>query len=267
MNYLSIQFLILFLIVFPISDNPLQTYFSDIQLSATDYYSITESATLKSLHACSISTNELENLQYLIYIPENVSADMPLIVYLHGASGKGDNLIQLLAADDFPKYLNDGILGKVPAYVIIPQLPYDLKGWRSIYSSLIYLISHTVDEFSIDKNNISLAGYSIGGTAAWNFAVSYPSTFTRIAPICGSAKSVYQKAENLQNMQIQAFVGSDDTIIPPDTSVNMIHILQKNGAYATIRIFDGAEHTDVPSLVWLDKTINLTGWLIGDSVN
>lgn len=52
---------------------------------------------------------------------------MPLIVYLHGGSGKGDNLSLITSEDGFPKYLQSGELGDVRAYVLIPQLPSTQK--------------------------------------------------------------------------------------------------------------------------------------------
>ena len=76
--------------------------------------------------ACSISTDEMENFGYWLYTPENPAENMPLIVYLHGASGRGEDLNLVVADEDFPKYLKTGELGDVRAYVLIPQLPAEL---------------------------------------------------------------------------------------------------------------------------------------------
>lgn len=69
-----------------------------------------------------------ESLGYLLYTPSNAKADMPLIVYLHGGHGKGSDLSILTDTDGFPQYLADNLLGDIPAYVLIPQLPADQRG-------------------------------------------------------------------------------------------------------------------------------------------
>ena len=60
---------------------------------------------------------------YWLYTPEKPTEGMPLIVYLRGANGKGEDLNLVVANEDFPKYLQSGELGNVQAYVLIPQLP------------------------------------------------------------------------------------------------------------------------------------------------
>jgi len=52
-------------------------------------------------------------LGYWLYTPENAGdEELPLIVYLHGGNGKGDDLSLITAADGFPKYLQNGLYHK-----------------------------------------------------------------------------------------------------------------------------------------------------------
>ncbi|MGN0680046.1 MAG: dienelactone hydrolase family protein [Oscillospiraceae bacterium] len=216
-----------------------------------------------SFEARSIETENIGDFRYWLYTPSNPTSDMPLIVYLHGGSGKGEDLTLITSVDGFPKYLQDGELGDVRAYVIIPQLPSSLKGWINAAEPLYSLIQKTASEFEIDENNISLTGHSMGGTGTFNFAFTYPTLFARVAPLSGSAKSTTNNLAKLQNIPIWAFVGSDDKIVPPDSSEEVIAQLQKNGGNAKITVFDGADHFTVPSLTYLDKDIDLISWLIG----
>ena len=103
-----------------------------------------------SFQARSMATDELDDFRYWLYTPENPTENMPLIVYLHGASGRGEDLNLVVADADFPKYLRSGELGNVPAYVLIPQLPSEMRGWSEISDSLYSLIEKTIDEFSLD---------------------------------------------------------------------------------------------------------------------
>ena len=230
-------------------------------IETTDEDSETDTST--SLQAYSMTTDELENFLYWLYTPENPAENMPLIVYLHGASGRGKELDLVVSDEDFPRYLKLGELGYVRAYVLIPQLPSEMRGWSNICDSLYSLIQKTVSEYSIDKNNISLAGFSMGGTATWEFAAEYPDLFARIAPLSGSARGVLDQITALQDIPAWAFVGSADTVIAPNSSEQMIAELKRAGATAKITVFDGADHASVPSLTYLDENIHLVDWLLG----
>ena len=216
-----------------------------------------------SFTACSINTSQLGTFRYWLYTPSDPTENMPLIVYLHGGSGKGDDLNLITAVDGFPQYLQSGQLGDVRAYVVIPQLPSTQKGWVNAAESISELIDHTVSTYKINRNNISLTGHSMGGTGTWNLACTYPSLFARIAPLSGSIRNTPDIIDNLKNIPVRAFVGSADTIVPPDSSKAVIAALKAAGGSAEITVFDGADHFSVPSLTFLDTNIDLIGWLIG----
>ena len=216
-----------------------------------------------SFTACSINTSQLGTFRYWLYTPSDPTENMPLIVYLHGGSGKGDDLNLITAVDGFPQYLQSGQLGDVRAYVVIPQLPSTQKGWVNAAESISGLIDHTVSTYKINKSNISLTGHSMGGTGTWNLACTYPSLFAHIAPLSGSIRNTPDIVGKLKNIPIRAFVGSADTIVPPDSSKEVIAALKAAGGSAEITVFDGADHFSVPSLTFLDTNIDLIGWLIG----
>lgn len=215
-----------------------------------------------SFTACSIDTSQLGTFRYWLYTPSDPTENMPLIVYLHGGSGKGDDLNLITAVDGFPQYLQSGQLGDVRAYVVIPQLPSTQKGWVNAAESISELIDHTVSTYKINRNNISLTGHSMGGTGTWNLACTYPSLFARIAPLSGSIRNTPDIIDNLKNIPVRAFAGSADTIVPPDSSKEVIAALKAAGGSAEITVFDGADHFSVPSLAFLDTNIDLIGWLI-----
>ena len=73
-----------------------------------------------SFTACEMTTDAGVTLRYWLYTPSNPTDYMPLIVYLHGGSGKGNDLNLITSVDGFPKYLQSGALGDVRAYVVIP---------------------------------------------------------------------------------------------------------------------------------------------------
>ncbi len=210
----------------------------------------------------SITTADIAPFRFWLYTPAEPTAGMPLIVYLHGGSGKGDDLTLITAVDGFPKYLMDGTLGALNAYVVIPQLPGTLTGWTNAGASLMALINHMKNTYGVDPDNISLTGHSMGGTGTWGVALAYPATFARIAPLSGSVRNNILNVSKLRNVPVRAFVGAADTIVSPDSSLDFVAALQEAGGDAAVTSFPGATHFDVPSLVYLDKDIDIVNWLI-----
>lgn len=73
---------------------------------------------------------------YWLYTPAGAVENMPLILYLHGGSGKGDDLELVTQADSLPQYLQNGQLAP-EAYVLIPQLPTACRGWEDVQEALM----------------------------------------------------------------------------------------------------------------------------------
>lgn len=105
----------------------------------------------------------------------------------------------------------------------------------------------------------------MGGTGVWGTALAYPDLFSCIAPLSGSIRINRDNINILSTLPVWAFVGSDDTIVEPTSSINIIEILNQKGSNAQVTVFDGATHFDVPQLTYLDENINLVSWLISHS--
>ncbi len=187
---------------------------------------------------------------------------MPLIVYLHGGSGKGDDLTILTTIDGFPKYLRSGELGDVRAYVLMPQLPANQKGWSDAAESVYTLIQQTVVRFALDPHNVSLTGHSMGGTGTFALATTYPRLFARIAPLSGSVRTTPETLLTLKSIPMKVFVGAADTIVSPASSEELVQALNGMGGQADIAVFENADHFAVPALTYLDERIDLISWLI-----
>lgn len=200
------------------------------------------------------------SLQYYLYTPSNPTGNMPLIVYLHGGTNKKADIAALLTTDGFPKYLHDGYYGNLRAYVAIPKLDNNFKGWIDISDQIRDLIKTIHTNCSIDMNKISLTGHSMGGTGTYQLQVKLSDTFACIAPMSGSIQNNESNINALSKTKIWAFVGTDDTIVSPDSSRTIIRALNEKGVMAKITEFDGATHFDVPSLAY--KNDDLIQWLV-----
>lgn len=199
-----------------------------------------------------IKTSVQDTFRFWLYTPETPVKDMPLIVYLHGSAEKGYDL-SVTVKYGFGSFLDTGLLGDVPAYVVIPQVLPTQKGWLDAKVSVVELVDYMAKNFGIDREKVAITGHSMGGTGAWNIATEYPSVFTRVAPVSGWADITEKKKRNLKNKEIWAFVGTEDYIIKPDSSVEMVGLL--NNDLARVTIFNGATHGDVPRLTYLDEEV------------
>ncbi len=215
------------------------------------------------LRETTFSLNDGSSRKCLFYTPGGDCSGLGLIVYLHGGSGKGDDLSLITQADGFPSYLQSGQLGSPKACVLIPQLPASYRGWSDMDGILMQLISAAVREYDLDSANVSLTGHSMGGTGVWAIAAAHPGTFARIAPLSGSIRDTEDNRNALKNVPIYAFVGDADTIVSPERSEEFIAALQDLGGNARIEILEGADHFAVPGLAYLGG-YGLVDWLIGN---
>lgn len=206
----------------------------------------------------SFASSSNGNLGYWLYTPQNPTANMPLIIYLHGGSFRGTDL-NLLIGGSLPKFLYDSSVTNIPAYILMPQCPTG-KVWEQIGSSVIEMIDNVVASKSINTNKISLTGHSLGGTGTWKLGATYAIKFSCIAPLSGSV--VASTASQYTSLPVYAFVGSDDTIVDPSTSIDIVTAINSLGGNAQIKNYSGATHFDVPDLTYKDNSVNLLNWMI-----
>lgn len=206
----------------------------------------------------SFSSTANGNIGYWLYTPENPKDNMPLIVYLHGGSGRGTDL-NLVVSGSLPQFLQNKSVKDIPAYIIMPQCPSD-KAWEQIGASVIELVDNITASKKINSNKISLTGHSFGGSGTWRLGATYASKFSAIAPLSGSVMA--SAASSYTGIPVYAFVGSDDTIVDPATSVAIVPLINSLGGNAQIKIYQGATHFDVPELTYKDGTVKLLEWLI-----
>ena len=138
------------------------------------------------------------SLPYWLYTPAETDGKMPLIVVLHSALSKAgagysteENLENMVSKNnDIPRFIYNGDMGDIPAYIIMPQTDSSSRGWAKRGKELSELIEHCIRELNIDEDAVSLIGYSLGGTGAVELAAAYPELFDRVVSIGGGLDGV-----------------------------------------------------------------------------
>lgn len=168
---------------------------------------------------------------YLLYLPRDYSQKekWPLILYLHGGRGRGDDLsllnwyplLKMLAGND-----------SYPFMALIPQCPAG-EMWTDT-ELLKSLLDDVVSKYKVDSDRIYLIGYSMGGTGAWYMAYKYPELFAAIAPMTGNTNPWW--ASRLKDTPIWAFHGQKDNLIPASETEEMAEAIRKEGGSIKISI-------------------------------
>ena len=179
---------------------------------------------------------------YLLYLPDNYQkskTDWPLILFLHGAGERGDDL-KKVEANGIPKLIaKKG--EKFPFVIVSPLCPED--GWWDSelqIDILNNLLDEIVSKYRIDKDRIYVTGLSMGGFGTWGLACEYPDRFAAIAPICG--KGSPEKAGKIKHLPVWVFHGAKDDIVPLKNSEEMVDALKKVGGNVKFTVYPDAGH-------------------------
>jgi predicted peptidase len=193
------------------------------------------------------------NPQYLVFSPEKTpDGTVPLVIYLHGAGGVGDN-IQKIRGQAGQVWKGIEKFKKSPCIVVAPQASKRARengGW--VPDDLNILLGHLKATLKVDEKRIYLTGNSMGGYGAWVWGGHNPEHFAAIAPVSGGigpggpkdvTPDVDKWAANLAKVPVFAFAGGKDRVVPAERSQRMIVAIQKaGGKEAKIRIHPNEGH-------------------------
>ena len=177
---------------------------------------------------------------YLLSLPEGYEADpqkkWPLIVFLHGAGERGDNL-ELLKKHGPPKLIAAG--QKFPAVVVSPQVaPHNIWNPHGVKA----LTDEVMRKHRIDPDRVYLTGISMGGFGTWETAMEYPDLWAAIMPICGGVGVRFVMAERIKNIPEWIFHGAKDPVVDPAFSQRMKDLLTKMGTPVKFTLYPDAQH-------------------------
>lgn len=182
------------------------------------------------------------NLKAIVTVPDNFDPkkeSLPMIVFLHGAGERGDNL-ELLKAYGIPRiFTADNNFAGLRVITLSPQCPANMV-WTQIEDQTMEFIDMMAKKYNADPDRISLSGVSMGAFGTWALACSHAGYFSAYAPICGGGMA--WRAAEIGKTPIRAFHGAKDDIVIPERSKEMVEAVNKAGGKATLTIFEGWGH-------------------------
>lgn len=223
-------------------------------------------------------------MPYRLFRPE-AAGKLPLIVYLHGSGGLGDdNLKQLGLGNIFGTrvWLLPENQKRFPCYVLAPQTDrgwnrYDfsqqdagpakvLPGLGDGSKMALEIIDELRREFAhqsatapaIDAQRIYVMGQSMGGAGTWNMITCRPQFFAAAVICCGSLSP--DDGTGSVETPLWNFHGDSDKTVPVAISRDRIAARRNAGGQPLYTEYAGVDHN---VWEWAFTEPELVKWLFG----
>lgn len=205
-----------------------------------------------------------EILPYRILLPDNFNPaePYPLILFLHGAGERGnDNEKQLVHGSSF--FASEDNRTYFPAVIVFPQCAegdywakvsfnFDDQGGRNFsfdpsgdpttsMKLTIQLLESLLKENWVDKNRVYVGGLSMGAMGTFELLYRMPEVFAAAFPICGGGNPE-RINDQVSKVNVWAFHGEDDPVVPPQLSVEMLTAYLKAGVTVKLTLYPEVGH-------------------------
>ncbi len=211
-------------------------------------------------------------MPYRLFRPQSTQK-VPLVVYLHGSGGLGDdNLKQLGLGNRFGTrvWLLPENQARFPCYVVAPQtdrgwIRYDysynpakeLPGYGDGARLAMQIVESLCREFNIDQRRIYLTGNSMGGSGAWNVLANRPDFFAAAVIACGGVSP--DDGSGSPATPLWAFHGDADEVVPVSSARDRMAARRRAGGHPIYTEYPGADHNGTNRLAFTEP--ELPRWL------
>ena len=176
-------------------------------------------------------------VHYALSIPANYSTSkpVPLILALHfgvgggSAAGAGRSVLSILVRP---------ALEELGAIIVAPD---SLRGdWSTAENerAVKELLDNVLGSYNIDKKEIVVTGFSMGGAGAWHIAEKYPDYFSAVIPVSGRPPASIAE----WRLPVLAIHSHNDQVVPFGPTEARITELQKAGKRAELIPLTGITH-------------------------
>jgi predicted peptidase len=193
--------------------------------------------------------------KYVLQHPPSTkpSEKLPLIVFLHGAGERGDDLGKVKVHGPWT------FLQTHPEYRFIVLAPQCKEGEFWDPYALDALLDEIVENHPVDPYRIYLTGLSMGGFGTWDWAMVRPDRFAALAPVCGASNLHRLAAQKVKHIPIWVFHGALDESVPYELSARVVRELETMGADVAFTVYPLAGHDS-----WTETYLNreLYDWFL-----
>jgi predicted peptidase len=177
-----------------------------------------------------------------------------LVVFLHGAKDRGDDLSKLLSWG-FPKFVAQA--EELPYHWLAIQIPEETT-WPDWQEELFSLVDVLYPEHG--ASSVTLSGFSLGSAGAWRIAAAHPERVSALAIVSGKLPDTVTPAvlSGLEHVPTWIFHGGQDGKTPVSQAIAAYEILQQIGTPSRLTLIPDGDHF-IADKVYGSKAIQL--WL------
>ncbi len=176
-------------------------------------------------------------LPYL-FKPSSKGPGAPLVVFLHGAKDRGDDLSKLLAWG-FPKFVASRL--DLPYHWLALQIPEGAT-WPQWQEDLFSLVDVLQPEHGSDK--VVLAGFSLGSAGAWLIAESHGDRVAGLVIVSGRTPESLNPVAlaRLRDIPTWIFHGGLDDKAPVSQALETSETLRSIGTPSRFTLIADGDH-------------------------
>jgi predicted peptidase len=178
-------------------------------------------------------------IQYLLFLPKEYdkSANQwPLILYLHGGSGRGDNISQMQKLGLAKKVEADP---SFPFMVVSPQCRLG-EIWTDV-DALGAVLDEVARTHRVDRDRVYVTGHSMGGRGALYAAYKMPNRFAAVVSL-GPISPITAWAAKLATIPLWLFHGSNDQFTPLKEVEELVHAVEAAGGHPQVTVLPERDH-------------------------
>lgn len=187
---------------------------------------------------------------YIIYIPKSYDPGIktPMIVNLHGAvtwpmkdkekrltHAKSQEVTELAIKNNW--------------FIVFPFGEAGATWWDNVgQSNVLNIIRETKRNYNIDDEKLWMSGFSDGASGSFQFAMTKPTDFAALFPLCGDMGVGAQDGgnhlypSNMSNLPLYVINTDEDHIYPSSRMIKIIDMAREAGADIFYKEYNGFGH-------------------------
>lgn len=204
------------------------------------------------LIGCKSSPTTSSELSYEIKLPENKSAEAPLLILLHGWGSNEKDLFSfaphvsdqfIVAAPRAPQTLENN---KYAWYELTPPVAYNYKisDVQQAIHKVKEFTDYLIEKYNVDRSRIILGGFSQGAILSLGAGMMYPEVYKSVLSMSGHLYPEYYELADKQSRDLNIFIShgyQDEVLLASDIRQHLKKL--ENLGYNLEFSFSNTPHT------------------------
>lgn len=206
--------------------------------------------TTAGIHSDNIELNNGDTWNYELRVPSLEPGETaPLIIGLVWAGDENDH-------QTFFNCLLEPAFGDSESFLFVPADDFGIWSDSRVEQRILEFVDYASQFWPVNPDQIAVAGYSIGGTGAWHYAINHDSIFSASIPMA----STHGSSKNPQ-IPIYGICGGEDDLV--DCSFMEVQVFQSSSQKSAFQLEPNLSHFEAcqyqqslfQAANWLDQVV------------